>query len=203
MLLISVLAVAGVTLLMPEAAARGRRSGQPKLTRSQRKAKKKAVVLVKHGVRKLREGDYVAALELFSNAHRLYPSPKIQFNIGQTYKELGRYIDAMGAYEIFLRDAPSGPSKALRRLARDNIRELLGKIALLQVRISEQGAHISIDGLPRGVSPLKKPLRLMPGAHSMVVTKRGYATVALNLLLGAGKRFTRTVTLYKPRPKVV
>ncbi len=197
------LMVGGLTLMLPEAAARSHRSGRPGLSGSGRKAKKKAVILVKRGVRKLREGDYVAALELFSNAHKLYPSPKIQFNIGQTYKELGRYLDAIGAYEIFERDAPSGTSEALRKLARDNIRELLGKISLLRVRVSQEGARITIDGQPRGVSPLNKPLRLMPGSHSMVVKKRGYATIVVDLQLRAGQRVARTVTLFAPQPKVV
>ncbi len=201
--LTGVLLVGGLTLSPPEAAARGFRAGRAGLTRAQRKARKKAVSVVKRGVRKLREGDYVAALELFSNAHKIYPSPKIQFNIGQTYKELGRYLDAMGAYEIFLRDAPASTSETLRKLARDNIRDLFRKIALLRVQVSVRGAQISIDGRRRGVSPLDKPLRLMPGAHSMVIKKRGYVTVVVDLQLGAGKRVLRKVTLRKPAPKVM
>jgi len=192
-----------VTLCLPEAAARERRPDKARLTRTQRKARNKAISLVKQGVGKLREGDYVAALELFSGAFKIYPSPKIQFNIGQTYKELGRYLDAIGAYEKFLRDAPADISEALRKLAHDNVRELFLKIAILRLRVSVPGARISIDGQPRGVSPLGKPLRLMPGAHSMVVKKEGYVTAVVDLQLGAGKRITQTVVLHKPRPKVV
>jgi PEGA domain len=201
--LVTVALMVGMTLALPEAAARRSRVGKSGLTRAQRKARKKAVPIVKLGVLKLREGDYVAALELFTKAHEIYPSPKIQFNIGQTYKELGRYLDAMGAYEIFLRDAPASTSEALRKLARDNIRDLFRKISLLRVRVSVVGAEISIDGQPRGVSQLDKPLRLMPGVHSMVVKKKGYVTVVVDLQLGAGKQVSRTVTLHKPPPKVI
>lgn len=196
-----VLLVCGATLSLPEAAARAPGPGPARLARLGLKSK--ATALVKLGVVKLREGDYVAALELFTSAFKIYPSPKIQFNIGQTYKELGRYLDAIGAYETFLRDAPADYSEALRNLARDNIRELFRKIVILEVKVSVKGARISVDGRPRGVSPLKEPLRLMPGAHSMVVKKEGYVTAVVDLQLGAGKRVTRTVTLHKPRPKVV
>lgn len=195
--------VCSVTLFLPEAAARSPRPGRARYTGAQRNARKKAISLVKLGVHKLREGDYVEALELFSKAFKIYPSPKIQFNIGQTYKELGRYLDAIGAYEFFLRDAPADISEALRKLARDNIRELFRKIVILRVQVSVEGARISIDGRQRGVSPMKKPLRLMPGAHSMVVKKEGYVPAVIDLHIQAGKRVTRTVTLHKPRPKVV
>lgn len=197
----------GVPLLGSEAAARERRPGQTRMTRAQRrarkKARKKARKLVKGGVVKLREGDYVAALELFSKAFRIYPSPKIQFNIGQTYKELGRYLDAIGAYERFLRDTPKDTAEVLKKLARDNIRELFRKIALLRVQVTVPDAQISVDGQPRGRSPLVKPLRLMPGLHSLVVKKEGFVTAAVDLRLLPGQRVTREVTLQRPRPQVV
>jgi hypothetical protein len=201
--LTAVLLICGVSLPLEDAAARRARPGPARLTGAQRQARKTAITLVKQGVGKLREGDYVAALELFSKAYKIYPSPKIQFNIGQTYKELGRYLDAIGAYEKFEQNAPLDTSEALRKLARDNVRELFRKIALLRVQVSLPGARISIDGQPRGVSPLGKPLRLMPGVHSMVVKKQGYVTAVVDLRLRAGKRITRTVTLHRPRSKVV
>ncbi len=179
--------------------------GAPKRTSSRklRRARQKARKLVKKGVARLREGDYVAALDLFSRAFKIYPSPKIQFNIGQTYKELGRYLSAISAYERFIKDAPEDISFALRKLARDNIRELYRKIALLRLRISVHGARVSVDGRLRGISPMATPMRLMPGAHSIVVKKPGFVTVALDLRLLPGQRVTRLVTLHKPRPKVV
>jgi hypothetical protein len=203
LLLLPLLLCGAVAVTAGDAAARAGGGGRSGLSREKQKARMRALVLVKRGVVKLREGDYVAALELFTDAFRIFPSPKIQFNVGQTYKELGRYLDAIGAYERFLRDAPPDTSEALRKLARDNVRELFRKIVLLRVEVSVPGARVSIDGQPRGVSPLPAPLRLMPGAHSMVVKKDGYVTVALDLRLGAGGRVLRKVTLHKPRSKVV
>ncbi len=200
--LVSVLFFVSVPLVGSEAAAR-RRGKSGRLSRAKRKARKKARVLVKKGVAKLREGDYVAALELFTDAFKIYPSPKIQFNIGQTYKELGRYLDAIGAYEKFLADTRADASTALRKLATDNIRELFRKIAIVRVKVSVEGAAISVDGRPRGISPLAKPLRLMPGAHSLVVKKEGFITAVVNLRLAPGNEMLRKVTLHRPRPKVV
>ena len=39
-------------------------------------------------------------------AYALYPSPKLQFNIAQADRELGRTVGAVEAFEIFLMQAP-------------------------------------------------------------------------------------------------
>jgi tetratricopeptide (TPR) repeat protein len=186
-----------VTLASP-VAAKARRADS-RVSKERQQARK----LVKQGVVKLREGDYVTALDLFSRAFKVFPSPKIQFNIGQTYKELGRYLDAIGAYEKFFKDAAQDTSPALKKLARDNIQDLLRKIAIVTIQVSVDGATVSVDGKARGVSPLGAPLRLMPGSHSVVVKLTGYETVVVNLKLEANARLTRRITLQKPRPKVV
>jgi hypothetical protein len=188
-----------LSLLGPPREVEARRGRTARVTQQRRQAQ----ALVKQGVRKLREGDYVVALDLFSRAYALYPSPKIQFNLGQTYTELGRYLDGLRAYETFLVRLPPRTSGAVQRLTRDRIAELMRRIAVLTLECAEPGAAVTVDGQAQGHTPLSAPLRLMPGPHSVVVRKEGYLPVVWNLQLEAGQRLTRRVRLERPRPKVV
>jgi hypothetical protein len=53
-----------------------------------------------------RRGDYDGALLRFNEAQRLYPSAKIYFNLGQTYRKMDRVAEAVEAFEKFLAEAP-------------------------------------------------------------------------------------------------
>ena len=195
------LVLAAVCLALPPPAdARRRRLPRARISKERHQAR----ALVKQGVQKLRVGDYVEALALFTRAYGIFPSPKIQFNIGQTYKELGRYLDAITAYERFLEAAPKEMSAVVIKLARDNVRDLMRKIAVLTVRISVKGASITVDGQALGHAPLPKPIRLMPGPHSVVVKKDGYVPAVLSPQLAPNERRLLQVTLKRPpRPTVV
>ncbi len=62
------------------------------------------------------EGRFAQSLQLLEEACALFPSPKIAFNLGKTYRELGRDANALAALEQFLADAnPADPSVAERR----------------------------------------------------------------------------------------
>lgn len=167
------------------------------------KERREAQTLVKQGVRKLREGDYVSALDLFSRAYALFPSHKIQFNLAQTYSELGRHLDAIGAYEAFLAGLARDTPEAVRRLAQGRIKELFDRIALVTLRCEEPEAAVTVDGQAMGRTPLGAPLRLMPGPHSVVVRKEGFLDVVWNVEVKAGERLVREVRLERPRSKVV
>ena len=163
--------------------------------------------LLKAGGRLLADGYYVGALAKFEEAYQAFPSPKIFFNYGQVYTELGRYLEAIVAFERFLAeavgDAPPKELKELAAAARQAIKALEDRIAVLTLTVNEPGAQVSLDGARIGVTPLAKPIRLMTGSHSIVVTREGFDTGVLELKLEAKDRVERTVTLVKPRPKVV
>jgi tetratricopeptide (TPR) repeat protein len=163
--------------------------------------------LLKAGGRLLADGYYVGALAKFEEAYQVFPSPRIFFNYGQVYTELGRYLDAIVAFERFLAEAVGdAPPKELRELeaaARKAITDLEARIAVLTLTVNEPGAQVSVDGARIGVTPLPRPIRLMPGSHSIVVAKEGFVTGVLELKLEAKDRVERAVSLAKPRPKVV
>jgi tetratricopeptide (TPR) repeat protein len=179
--------------------ARSRTANPEKPKTNRNKARK----LLKIGVRLLRNGYYVGALDKFKRAYALYPSPKIYFNIGQTQKELGRYVKAIEAYERFIANAPADTPKELMELAKKRLAELQNRIGVLKLTIAQAGAQVTINGKPCGRAPLKGPVRLMPGTHSLVVKKKGYTTTAVDIRLRAGQRVSRKIRLKRPQKELV
>jgi tetratricopeptide (TPR) repeat protein len=62
---------------------------------------------------------YGEALDLFQRAARIYPSPKLSFNVGLALLKLGRKVEALAALESYLADVQDAPAeKRLRCCAR-------------------------------------------------------------------------------------
>ena len=64
---------------------------------------------------------------------------------------------------------------------------------LLSVTSVPPGAQVWVDGMPAGVTPLKKTVR--PGEHLLEITKAGYRTVWHRVPASAGNEFQATITL--------
>lgn len=155
------------------------------------------------GVSELQAGDYLKALDLFQRAYALFPSPKILFNLGQVFRELGRIVDALDAYERFLRESAKGTESSLLDLARDQVVALKGKVATILVPVEEPGAAIFVDGKEVGITPMDVPYRVMPGTHAIEVRKGGFISATANVTLLAGQRLVRPMVLRKPSKVVV
>jgi hypothetical protein len=196
--LLTFLALAALLPTVAEARPRPRATPESRKADADRKAANK---LLKEAAKLLADGDYLAALARFELAYKAFPSPKIFFNFGQTYKELGRHLDAILAYERFLREVPDAP-KELAGMATKQIESLSRLVGHLEITVNEPDAEISVDGTLQGKSPLAAPIRLMPGRHSVVVKKDGFLPAVLELQVDPG-RSTRPIVLQRPRPKVV
>ena len=57
-------------------------------------------------------GNFEAALAGYSEAYRLYPAPKLLFNIAQCHRNLGHYEQAIHFYEGYLRELPDARNRA-------------------------------------------------------------------------------------------
>lgn len=52
--------------------------------------------------------DYQGAVELLEQAYALYPQPTLLYNMARAYGNLGRFEEAIAAYERYLASAPEG-----------------------------------------------------------------------------------------------
>jgi tetratricopeptide (TPR) repeat protein len=57
-------------------------------------------------------GRFVAAIDEYTKAYDLYPSPVLLFNIGQCYRELRVYERAIFFYTGYLRDEPHASNRS-------------------------------------------------------------------------------------------
>jgi hypothetical protein len=139
----------------------------PMVALAQPADKARAQQRLQAGSARYRQGDHQGALDRFKEAQALYPSPKIFFNIGQAYRQLGRPAAAVEAYERFLAEATDA-ARGPRREAEGWLARLRPKVGFLKV-VAGAGATVSVDGQPSGVAPLPRPIPLEPGTHEAVV----------------------------------
>src|SRR2546429_264639 len=74
-------------------------------------ARERARALLAEGAKLFDDGDYEGALGKFEAAHRLVPSPKLYFNIGQAQRSLARDVEALEAFETFVAEAHDAPAE--------------------------------------------------------------------------------------------
>jgi hypothetical protein len=134
--------------------------------------KKEAQALQVAGVHLMERGDNEAALEKFASAFRLFPSPKILFNMGRAHQALGQQVEALTAFERFLDEAPYAPKES-RAEATRAVEALRPKLSFLDLDAEDADCKISVDGREVGTSPLPRPLAVMPGAHEVRFEKEG------------------------------
>jgi hypothetical protein len=155
----------------------------------------KAVARAKllEGAKLLEHGEYEEALARFQEAYAKVPSPKIFYNCGLAYWRLGRNAEAIAAFGRFLAEAPDAPTYS-RDDADRRRRDLLKKVATVEISSDTEGAEILIDGTSYGQTPRKEPIYLNSGNHLLSV-RRGAAQQVQRLTTEQGQKQIITVAL--------
>jgi tetratricopeptide (TPR) repeat protein len=149
-------------------------------------AKARAQGLLSEGTAAYGRGDYAAALDKFTAAYKIFPSPKLWFNIGQANRDLGRPVEAVEAFDRFLRDAGDAPPETLAE-ARRSAAELKTKLSQIQVNCAIDGTEITVDGKQVGSTPLGEMLWTTPGRHQVAAQHEGYAPAIEDVVVTIGK----------------
>ena len=131
-------------------------------------------------------GMYSPALKLYHQARRLYPSFKIDLNIGGVLDAMGRLTDAAAYFHRFLVNSIEAPEE-ITRIARERLDELKKKTASVKVSGLVEGAAVQIGGVTRGLTPLVIPVYLNPGVHKVEVQKKGFTTFSTTVTLKLGQ----------------
>lgn len=148
-------------------------------------AKAKAKAMLNEGSALYQSGDYAGALEKFKEAHATYASPKIWFNIGQANRDLGRFDDAMAAFEQFIHGASDASPDAIAD-ARKATSELKRKLGQVRIECQSAGAEVNIDGKVVGQAPLFDPIWVMPGRHQITAFADGASPAVETVNIVAG-----------------
>lgn len=136
------------------------------------------------------------ALQLFEEAYRIYPSPKLLFNIARCEEGLDRRTRAVAHYQRFLREQTSGEPLA-RAEADQHVTALSAALVALEVIDAPANAAIQIDGEPAGLTPLDGPLWLEPGTHRVSIDRPGQPLWITSVEGAAGAKVSVTV----PKPE--
>ena len=161
----------------------GGRRAAARTTRRRRRARR---ACSSEGTAAYGRGDYATALDKFTAAYEIFPSPKLWFNIGQANRDLGRPVEAVAAFDRFLRDAGDAPPETLAE-ARRSAAELKTKLGQIQVTCATDGAEITVDGKQVGSTPLGEMVWTTPGRHQVAVQHAGFSPAIEDVVVVAGQ----------------
>lgn len=166
-------------------------------------AEKEAATRFQRGVSLYKDGDYEAALTEFKQAYRLAPFYEVLYNIGLTQRRLFEYGEAVRSLNDYLVQGGKKVSAQRREAVRKELEEIRQLTAEVTVIVAGQGeAVISVDGKEVGKSPLKEPLLLRPGKHTITAT-RGEESGSETPSLLTGSKVTVTLETKKAQGKLV
>ncbi len=157
--------------------------------------KEEASQRFQRGVELYDSGDLRAALIEFGRAYELVPTYQVLYNMGQTAAELKDYAEAYDHYKTYLRKGRDKISVERRNSVKSQIKMLEGYLASLKIRVSEDDAEVSIDGVVVGVSPLYQAIKVSAGRRKIVVSKEGFAPYEKTLDVAGRDKESLTVEL--------
>lgn len=132
----------------------------------------RAQQLLRDGNEMFWAGRLSEALQAFEDAYRLYPTPKLYFNIARCESGLDRHARALTHYQQFLRETHEGDTE-FRAEAERQVAALIPTVGGLELRQLPANAAVRIDGELAGLTPVDGPLWVEPGAHRLSVEIAG------------------------------
>ena len=151
------------------------------------------------GIKLLEKQDFNGAAAELSRSVESFANKNNIYNLANAYVALHRYGEALRLFERLLNELDSSLDEAMRKDAKKQIEELTSLVAALRIVVAEDGATISVDKERVGASPLKTPLVLGPGHHSVEVVFPNQATVTQEVDLVAGGEKQLDIKPPKPR----
>ncbi len=156
--------------------------------------KQEALEAFKAGVEQFNEERYSEAVTKFREAHRLNPSWKIQYNIGQCEAALKRYGLALEAFEHYLAKGGDDVPDDRRDEVVNELRRMREMVGAVEVR-GPSGIVVFIDDIERGATPLGTGIRVTAGIeHGIRLVKDSEELLSHHVTVGGGQ----TVTIDAP-----
>jgi hypothetical protein len=142
--------------------------------------------LLRSGAAAYERRDYETALASFQAAMAAFPSPRIQYNLGQTFRQLHRPVEATVAFETFLKESDRVTSQQ-RSEATAALKELETQTARVTVLTNVPDVEVEIDGVARGKTPLPAPVVVAPGKHQITLARDGYVPLREAIAVTGGE----------------
>lgn len=150
-------------------------------------AKARAQAALREGNTLLDQGRAPDALAKFAEAYRLFPSPKLHYNLGQAHILIpGHEAQAYQSMSRFL-DEATDANKDLRAAAESERHRLRPKVGLLAVSAEPGDADLLIDGVNVGKVSPGVPAVVGIGAHELWLKKGDAASSPTSVTIAGGE----------------
>lgn len=147
------------------------------------------------GVGSLAEGRFHDAALALERSSRLRPLPVVTYNLALAYRGLGRYGDAVQAFERYLRSPEATASPERLSAIREELAELRRAVVRVSTSVQPPDASLTVDG--RALAPLAagESLALDPGTHVFEWTAVDHRSERRELACAPGASLTLDVRL--------
>lgn len=124
------------------------------------------------GVTALNEGRFADAVGAFEESYELQHAPIVLYDLGLSYRALGRYREAADAFDRYAQAPERGVDAHRLGTVRDEITRLRGSLAHVTLSAEPTTATLQVDGRPQPL--VAGGLTLDPGNHVIEFTAEGY-----------------------------
>lgn len=124
-----------------------------------------------HGLELAQKGELESAAVEFEAAYRISPNFAVLYNLGQAYLALGKAVEAVNAFEEYLKLGGSKIDSARRSYVQELVRTARRRIGTVKFEIAPNDAELFIDGSKRDAS---QALPLLAGVHGVTVTSASH-----------------------------
>ena len=137
-------------------------------------------------------------MERFAEAYRLYPSPKIHYNLGLAYALLpGHQAQSYQEMSLFITEAADADAE-VRAAAEAKLRALRSEVALATVVAAPANAALLVDGINVGSAKENASVVLGRGTHSLILASKGRISEAKTLVVIGGETFEAHLEIPAP-----
>jgi hypothetical protein len=172
----------------PPPAAAPPAAAPPAVSPEVEKRKEEAKARFLKGLELVQNESWDAALAEFLASRELYPTKVALKNAAVSLRQLKRNAEALEMYRELLREFGSSVTPDEKKTIDDAILQLQSSVGEIQVESSEPESTVVIDGQQSGTTPLKGPIVVNAGTHSVRVSKEGYETFETQVLVAGGQR---------------
>lgn len=138
-----------------------------------------------------KRGNYTKALSYYLEAHKLFPHPKLYYNIAYCYERLADAINAVKYYKLYVASMPKSKNTPK---AKNRIQELQKKLVRqetsLRIDSSPPGATVYLNDItngPVGTTPTTD-LPIQPGKYKLIFKLEGYKDLVKEVEVKSGAR---------------
>jgi hypothetical protein len=139
--------------------------------------------------------DSAGALVKFSQSYDLSKEPRLLYNMAICEKNLHHYARMRTLLEQYEREAGSTVTPAMQVNVDRALQAVDNLVGAVTLTVNEPGAAVTVDAEPAGTTPLPAPLVLDLGRHRVSVTKEGFETAVLSVVVAGGNAQSADVAL--------